>query len=335
MADNLSGFAEQIGNDIGELRRTVQIFPTLAEAQAWEAANPGRSALTIETPPDPGAWVAAAPRFDLVAGRVTIPTDAGATYTINGATKAAGSHAVTVPSTATVAAVAKPGYVLAGQTEWVQQFEENVNPYTAAVLALNPQHYFEFSDGGTPPRDRGTAAGAAFSATSVNVNGPAIGVGPSSFEQTGTGQLILQSRPSAAVSAFSFAAVIHPSAGILTDLFRAWDRGVTFAIGNAWGSHRVEVKFPGMTTASQFSAPGVFNRRMHIAFTWNGTTGRVFIDGAEIGTVNATGSVPAQAGTVLLQPNAAATVAMAGAVLDFTRAWSASEVASLAGAVGA
>lgn len=328
---------EQIAKDFGSPAASIPIFPTLAQAQSWEAANPGRPALTTEAPPDPGAWEATAPTFDLVSGRVTIPSDAGATYTIDGVAKAAGSHAVTVPSTVTVAATAKPGYTLAGQTEWVQQFEEYVDPYTAAALALNPQHYFVFDDGALPPRDRGSAAGAGFVAASVNTSGPDIGVGPSSFQQVGNGQVFIQGRPGTSVPAFSCAAVIHPTAGILTDLFKSWDvtAGAVFNVGNAWGSHQVQVQFPGMTTATRFDAPGVFHRRMHIAFTWDGTTGRAYMDGTQLGSAPATGAFAAQAGTILMQPNGNATVAMAGATLDFTRAWSAAEVASLAEAVGA
>lgn len=326
---------EAIAREHGTPPGSIPIFSTLAEAQAWELANPGRVALTTETPPDPGAWVAAAPAFDLVTGRVAIPSDAGATYTINGAPVSAGSHSVEVPSTVVVAAVAKAGYTLAGQTEWVQAFEEYVDPYTAAALALAPQHYFAFDDGGLPPRDRGSAAGAGFSAAGVNVNGPAIGVGSSSFQQVGATRVTLQSRPSVESRAFSFAAVIHPTAGTVTTVFTSWDLGVSFEVGNAWASHKVRVKFPGMSDKTLFDAPGLFNRRMHIAFTWDGAVGRVYMDGVELGAAPAAGLLGAQAGTILLFPDANATVAMAGAALDFTRAWSAAEVASLAKAVGA
>ena len=326
---------EAIAREHGTPPGAIPIFETLAEAQAWELANPGRVALTTEAPPDQGAWVAAAPAFDLVTGRVTIPSDAGATYTINGAPASAGSHLVEVPSTVVVAAVAKAGYTLAGQTEWVQAFEEYVDPYTAAALALNPQHYFAFDDGVMPPRDRGSGAGAGFQAVDVNVDGPPLGVGSSSFQQVGATRVMLQSRPGVESHAFSFAAVIHPTVGILTTLFRSWDTAVSFEVGNAWGSHQVRVKFPGMSASTQLNAPGLFNRRMHIAFTWDGAVGRAYMDGVELGTAPDTGVLGAQVATVLLFPDANATVAMAGAALDFTRAWSAAEVASLAEAVGA
>ena len=204
------------GIDIPEpVAQGVPIFETLAEAEAWEAANPGKVALTLEgqEPVGPIDWEATAPSFNLSTGEVTIPADEGATYLMDAAPTAAGTYPVEVPSTVTVTAVAREGYALVGQTEWVQAFTEYVDPYTAAALALNPQHYFAFDDGAKPPRDQGSGAGAGFQANTVSVNGPAIGVGVSSYQQTGSGQLILAGRPATAVPAFSGASVIHASAG--------------------------------------------------------------------------------------------------------------------------
>lgn len=326
------------GIDIPEpVAQGVPIFETLAEAEAWEAANPGKVALTLEgqEPVGPIDWEATAPSFNLSTGEVTIPDDEGATYLMDAAPTAAGTYPVEVPSTVTVTAVAREGYALVGQTEWVQAFTEYVDPYTAAALALNPQHYFAFDDGVKPPRDQGSGAGAGFQANTVSVNGPAIGVGASSYQQTGSGQLILAGRPATAVPALSGASVIHASAGPIVKVFELWDSSAGIEVGNAWGSHQVRVKFPGMTATTQFPAPGSFHRRMHVAWTWDGQIGRVYIDGAEVGNIAATGAVTSQAGTVLLQPDAAATVAIAGTTLDFTRAWTAAEVATLAEAVGA
>ena len=57
----------------------VPIFETLAEAEAWEAANPGKVALTLEgqEPAGPVDWEATAPSFNLATGEVTIPDDEG------------------------------------------------------------------------------------------------------------------------------------------------------------------------------------------------------------------------------------------------------------------
>ena len=59
------------GIDIPEpVVQGVPIFETLAEAEAWEAANPGKVALTLEgqEPVGPVDWEATAPSFDVVAG---------------------------------------------------------------------------------------------------------------------------------------------------------------------------------------------------------------------------------------------------------------------------
>ena len=66
------------GEGGGGIAGTVPIFATLAEAQAWEAANPGRKALTVEPPetdvdpPTPGTLTAS-------------PTDITANLTVTGA----------------------------------------------------------------------------------------------------------------------------------------------------------------------------------------------------------------------------------------------------------
>ncbi|MFC0673560.1 hypothetical protein [Brachybacterium hainanense] len=117
--------ARRIGEDIHALAVRVPIFETLSEAKAWETANPGRTALTIEAPPDPGAWHATAPTFDTTARTYTIPTDTGATYTVGGTARAAGTYTVgNAATTVSVAAVAKPGYTLAGVTSWSRTYSD-------------------------------------------------------------------------------------------------------------------------------------------------------------------------------------------------------------------
>src|SRR5690606_41119442 len=66
------------GEGGGGVAGAVPIFATLAEAQAWEAANPGRKALTVEPPetdvdpPTPGTLAVS-------------PTDITANLTVTGA----------------------------------------------------------------------------------------------------------------------------------------------------------------------------------------------------------------------------------------------------------
>ena len=62
MRADLPALAKEL--KIGGVDGSVPIFPTLAEAQAWEAANPGKKALTLEpstpdtTPPTWTSWIA-------------------------------------------------------------------------------------------------------------------------------------------------------------------------------------------------------------------------------------------------------------------------------------
>lgn len=67
------------------------------------------------------AWTPTAPVIDDKAKTVTIPTDEGATYRLNGEVKTAGTYPFTPegsPIPITVVATAQAGYTLAGQTKW-------------------------------------------------------------------------------------------------------------------------------------------------------------------------------------------------------------------------
>lgn len=69
----------------------------------------------------PGAWSATAPKIDDVAKTVTIPTDDGATYMLNGEAKTAGVYPFTPsgsPIAITVVAKPKDGYALTGTDKW-------------------------------------------------------------------------------------------------------------------------------------------------------------------------------------------------------------------------
>lgn len=97
----------------------VPIFPTLAEAQAWESANPGRVALTLEGDNSSLPIVPAAPTMDDIADTYTIPVSAGVEYLVGGTVVEAGTHSVgNVAQTITVSARATGQRPLAGDTVW-------------------------------------------------------------------------------------------------------------------------------------------------------------------------------------------------------------------------
>ena len=167
------------GIDIPEpVVQGVPIFETLAGAEAWEAANPGKVALTLEgqEPVGPVDWEATAPSFNLSTGEVTIPDDEGATYLMDAAPTAAGTYPVEVPSTVTVTAVAREGYALVGQTEWVQAYAV-LAPKSVAELAAEDSadtyvHVVSgaFVDDGAVPQSW-TATDVSFSGDVATFNG--------------------------------------------------------------------------------------------------------------------------------------------------------------------
>ena len=97
----------------------VPIFETLAEAQAWEAANPGRVALTLEGDNPSLPIVPLAPTMDDVADTYTIPVSAGVEYLVGGTVVEAGTYSVgNVAQTITVTARATGQRPLTGETMW-------------------------------------------------------------------------------------------------------------------------------------------------------------------------------------------------------------------------
>lgn len=175
--DQVQGIVD--GIDIPEPAvQGVPIFETLAEAEAWEAANPGKTALTLEgqEPVGPIDWEATAPTFDLSTGEVTIPEDEGATYLMDSAPTAAGTYSVEVPSTVTVTAVAREGYALIGQTEWVQAYAVPAPKSIAELVAEDSADTYvhvvsgAFVDDGAAPQSW-TATDVAFSGDVATFNG--------------------------------------------------------------------------------------------------------------------------------------------------------------------
>lgn len=303
----------------------IPIFATLAEAQAWETENPGRVALTTEAPPDPGAWVAAAPSFDVMAGTVTIPTDAGATYTVNGTVKAAGSHGVTVPSTVTVAAVAKPGYTLAGQTEWVQEFEENITAYEGVALGYAPQLYYRMDDTSGVPVNRGVGGASARMTGTPTYGAPGVGGFPRSITTAGGSSLFLEGLPPAGTTAYTYASIIRledTSGGNIFSDF-AGKNQARLNPGLVWTGW-------GPTASLGGWASGLLaGDTHHVALTWDGALVRLYVDGVVVKEVADTGP---HNGAPALKVSEGA-FSTNGVIIDHTYALTASEVQALSDAV--
>ena len=168
---------EQIAQENGTPPGSIPIFATLAEAEAWMSANPGRTALTTEAPADPGAWVATAPSFSTGDRTYTIPTDAGATYQIDGITVSAGTYPVGAEAvTITVQAVARAGYTLVEPTAWSQAYAVLPPKSVAELVAEDSADTYvhvvsgAFVDDGAVPQSW-TATDVAFSGDVATFNG--------------------------------------------------------------------------------------------------------------------------------------------------------------------
>ena len=326
---DLKGEPGEGGGGGGGIAGTVPIFATLTEAQAWEAENPGKVALTLEgqEPVGPVVWEAAAPSFDVMSGTVTIPTDAGATYTVNGAAKAAGTHAVTVPSTVTVAAVAKDGYTLAGVMEWVQEFEENPVPYDGPASAA-PLYYRldEPAAHSGAPKNRGTSGTNPWQENVVfaGYGATGAGVGVTAVAAGAGGRWWLDD--STVPTAYTFACTINyhgASPGL--NVYLDWR-----------GEKRIRIQpDPWDTTLTVLpdgSKVAGFEGIHHVAWTWDGATRRIYIDGDLHMSDQMSWTTSAAVMIGALQ-GSTPTTTTAGLVIDKSRAWTAAEIKALSEAV--
>lgn len=318
---------EQIAVEFGSPAGSIPVFSTLAEAQAWEIANPGRVALTIEPPPDPSAWQAAAPSFDVMSGTVTIPSDAGATYTVNGVATAAGTHAVTVPSTVTVAAVAKDGYTLAGVMEWVQEFEENPVPYDGPASAA--PFYYRLDEPAVhtgAPQNRGTSGANPWTGIAVfaEYGATGAGVGATAVNVASGGRWTLDD--STVPAAYTFACTInYHGASPAIDVYRDWNNAKQIRIRpDGWD--------PEMTVLPDGSSVAGFEGIHHVAWTWDGATRRVYIDG-DLHMADSLTWATSAAVVIGAFQGTAPTSTFAGVVIDRSRAWAQAEIQALSEAV--
>ena len=334
LPEGVESRVEVIAREFGSPIGMIPIFPTLAEAQAWMLANPGREAFTREAPPDPGAWQAAAPAFDVVAQTYTIPSDAGATYSVAGVVKAAGTHAVVAPVTVTVVATARPGYSLVGVTEWVQEFVEITSPYEGQVFAFNPQHYWRLDEPTVPIQDRG--AGGTVTTTQVTdarLGWAGVGVGSRAAQAS---YPFLWTTGISTATEYTIAGVTTIAPSSVTQLIThadgpqlSYDTGPSGADGQPLNRLRFGAK----------GTPGIISDRVlnlaagaivHAAITRSGGTVRAYINGVEVA------SAPAQtitdSYTRVGQLNTT-TERVGGIVVELTKAASPAQIAAMSAAV--
>ena len=319
----------------GGVGGSVPIFPTLAEAQAWEAANTGKIALTIETPPDPGAWTPATPTFDVVKKTITIPSDAGATYTVDGVAKT-GTVSVTAPATVTVRAVAKAGYTLVGTTEWVKTFEETLTAYDEAALSLKPQYYYRLDDSALPLRNRGVGGPLTLQQTAAAQLGKSpLGVGATAH--AGARPWFVGAPTFASWTAYTLAAVVDIKANTNAPLI-GWitTDGPVLSYNTqpsgTDGQPLNRVQFGATSSALATVSDRVINLTpgtpVHVAITSDGTTVRAYINGAEVKNAPAQPITGNHLNFGQTDPGR-----VAGIVVDGTKAFTAAQIKALSDAV--
>ena len=277
------------GEGGGGIAGMVPIFATLAEAQAWEDANPGRTALTIESPADPGAWVAAAPSFSTEDRTYTIPADAGATYQVNDVAATEGTYPVGDGAVSvTVQAVARMGYTLAPPTSWTHSWPAApAETYTEAVLADTPVHFLPLDD----PAGVASARNLGLDGRAWTIDGAVMGgasIGALTASATLTPQRSIKSPDPTLLSgalAWSAEAVV----ALDTTQIARW--AVIGASRSTWGlvgNDAAIYAYHNGTFTGDSSSPV-----MHLCVVYDGATLRLYKNGVEESTNAATGAVNA------------------------------------------
>ena len=226
------------GEGGGGIAGAIPIFATLAEAQAWEAANPGSIAYTRESSePDvvapawpSGVIVGTTPGYDSVTLSISaaaqddqgvtgydVSLDSGATW-VASVKEALNLTVPALPGTTYPAAQirARDGAgnlspVLTAPAGFTTATAPPV-PYREAVLADAPVYYFPLNDaaGSTTATNLGTAGGT-IATTDFTFGAPGIGDGALAADLTTTSKINVLG-PSSKTTGFTVEAIIQLSA---------------------------------------------------------------------------------------------------------------------------
>lgn len=340
MRADLPALAEEL--EIGGVDGSVPIFPTLAEAQAWEAKNPGKTALTLEpsTPdtkaPTPGV-LSVTPAHNSALMNVSGATDdrgvseysfqvgssgawsawqKSASYTATGLAlstaysfrhkvrDAAGNESLGTPVNATTAAAP-------------------AHPYVSAAQGMNLEHIYALD--GSAVKNAGTATTPAPRLTGAVTYGTGVG----GFAQSMTGgTLWLDGIPTANTPAYTVAIVTKslPDLATFKNMFRDWNDKNRLQIASTAGANVGGPTTSGILGTWKPSTSTLY----HIAMTWDGTTVSVYVDGTLIGTRADAGPVAA-ATTYYFE--AAFHAGLSGVVVDMKKALTAAQIKALSDAV--
>ena len=249
----------------------------------------------------PVAVTPTAPTASDTTDTYTIPSVTGVEYLVGGAVKAAGTYSVgDVDATVTVTARATSGYVLSGQSSWTFTFTKKpVAPipsgaYYDALLADAPALYLPLDDaaGTTSPRVLGAyAAFNTFSlvgSTPPTFGAPGIGDGATALSKTvpqsgvlSEGAQVMKSATSAFLSGITAWSMEIIAADMATTAIHEGIAPV-FGFTQAMISAKKDGTIIGPSNLTSPSGTGgALAARKHIAYTFDGTTARLYVNGVE------------------------------------------------------
>lgn len=348
MRADLPALAKEL--KIGGVDGSVPIFPTLAEAEAWEAANPGKKALTLEpstpdtTAPTWNATLAVGTPTDkqVVVTASALATDdravAGYEVTYNGSTWSAitptgknftlsGSAGQAYTGTKLRAkdaagnaspALSVPSYTMAATPP---------HPYITAAQGMGLQHIYALDGTASSTTNRGTASTPA-----LYLNSPTYGTGIAGFTQSITGGSVqLNNYLPAGIPAYTIGAVVktRPDISTFKHVIGDWNskNAVKAASVVPW-----DVAGPTTASAAIGTAKAAPDTVYHVVLTWDGTALALYVDGALVGTRADAGPVATSAALQFGAGNLS-NAAVSGAIVDTTKALTAAQVKQLSDAV--
>ena len=343
MRADLPALAKEL--KIGGVDGSVPIFPTLAEAQAWEAANPGKRALTLEpstpdttaptwnatltvgTPTDKQVVVTASALASddrAVTGyEVTYNgtawfaiTPSGKNFTLSGTAGTAYSstklRAKDAAGNASLA-LAVPAYTMAATPP---------HPYITAAQGMGLQHIYALD--GQAVKNAGTATSPTPRLSSVT-----YGAGVGGFAQSANaGTIFLDNMLPAGAPAYTLAAIWKTPEDISAykSPFADWSTK-----NRVQAASIVPWRADGPITGGNMGgAKAVGSTLYHVALTWDGSTLSLYVDGVLQGTMADAGPVATSAAMAF---TAGQSSGLSGIIMDATKALTAAQVKTLANAV--
>ena len=248
---------------------------------------------------NPGAFTPPAPVFSQKNKTIEIPSTKLATYKLGGNAIGAGVHRVDEPYPKTVSVTAEPAggakFAVGAVASWTFTYESQVIPFDDAVLPLTSYLRFDDTAGAEKPKDRGTSPLTLVSKFNDKLvpGGAGIGVGPTAAKASGQSYQFANFAPNS-MRAFTLilAVKVNRQAANIVRLGGLWtDKMPRFTITTAAGAgtgFSVDFERPngGRVTTNAAAAPAVADgETMLMAVTWDGTTMRGYINGAEVASV--------------------------------------------------